>query len=127
MPFCPTCRFEYLPGETTCPDCHVPLVAELPRTEPRSEADLEPVLLGVVVGALHAGLLQGELRAQGIPSRAQDGWSYDPLLGAVGAPPPALAGGEGGYVAVFVNRVDLDRAKTVYHDFEETDGVEGEE
>lgn len=68
MPFCPKCRFEYLPGETTCPDCYVPLVAELPPAGPRTEADLEPVLLRVVVGALHAGLLQSELRSQGIPS-----------------------------------------------------------
>ncbi len=33
--FCPKCRSEYREGFTTCSDCNVPLVAELPEeTEP---------------------------------------------------------------------------------------------
>ncbi len=28
--FCPECRIEYLEGAFMCPDCRVPLVAELP-------------------------------------------------------------------------------------------------
>ena len=34
--FCPQCRSEYREGFTTCSDCNVPLVSELP---PQSEAD----------------------------------------------------------------------------------------
>jgi hypothetical protein len=29
MPFCPTCRYEYVEGIKTCPDCYVELVPEL--------------------------------------------------------------------------------------------------
>jgi len=42
--FCPKCRYEYKPGVTTCPDCEVPLVPELPaETEPEF-AELVTVL-----------------------------------------------------------------------------------
>ena len=34
--FCPQCRSQYREGFTTCSDCNVPLVSELP---PQSEAD----------------------------------------------------------------------------------------
>jgi hypothetical protein len=30
MPFCPKCRYEYLPTVSHCPDCEVRLVSELP-------------------------------------------------------------------------------------------------
>ena len=30
MPFCPKCRYEYLPTVSECPDCEVKLVAVLP-------------------------------------------------------------------------------------------------
>lgn len=33
MPFCPQCRFEYEPNVAVCPECGVPLVAELPPEE----------------------------------------------------------------------------------------------
>ena len=129
MPFCPHCRFEFLPEVTRCPECGAALVPELPPAEARemTEADLEPALLCVVAGGFHARLLQTELAAQGIHSRVQPGWSLDPLLGAVGAPPPPLGSGESGLVAIFVNRMDLARARTVYHDFEEVDQVDDAE
>ncbi len=121
MPFCANCRFEYLPHVTRCPECGAELVAELPplASRPRTEEDFEPELLCVVGGSIHAGLLRTELAARGIPSRLQGGWSDDPLLGAVGAVPPPLGSAEGGLVAVFVNRADLERAKIIYHDLEE--------
>ncbi|MEN6582357.1 MAG: hypothetical protein ABFD54_07890 [Armatimonadota bacterium] len=38
MPYCPECRYEYRPGFTTCPDCNVELVDELPE-EQHSESE----------------------------------------------------------------------------------------
>jgi len=29
MPFCPKCKYEYVPGITTCPDCDLKLVEKL--------------------------------------------------------------------------------------------------
>ena len=129
MPYCPKCRFEYLPEVTSCPDCGAALVEVLPPEAPhapRTEEELEEVLLGVVGGNIHARLLQQELAAQGIASRAQGGWSDDELLGTVEAPPPPLGGSEGGSTAVFVYRHDLDRARIVMADFE-TVGIERED
>ena len=46
--FCPNCRAEYREGFTTCADCDVPLVAELP-PEPVAESpqyiEFEEILL----------------------------------------------------------------------------------
>jgi len=118
MPFCPKCRFEYLPEITHCPTCNAALVPERPPTETHSEEDFAQVLLCVLAGNLHARLLQTELAAQGIPYRLQTGWSYDPLLWALPAPPPPLGSAEAGLVAIHANHVDEARARIVYHDLE---------
>jgi hypothetical protein len=128
MPYCPKCRFEYLPEVKTCPECGAALVAVLAPEAPhppRTEEEMEEALLGVVGGSIHAQLLQQELAAQGIASRAQPGWSDDELLGTVEAPPPPFGGSEGGSVAVFVYQHDLARAKIVMDDFERV-GIETE-
>jgi hypothetical protein len=40
MPFCPSCRYEYIAEVTVCPDCGRPLVAILPEIDAGSgEAD----------------------------------------------------------------------------------------
>lgn len=39
MSFCPSCKYEYIPGITTCPDCDVELVEKLPEEEPKQETD----------------------------------------------------------------------------------------
>jgi len=127
MPFCPKCRFEYVAEVKRCPTCGAELVEARPEARELSEVELEQVLLCTVEGKIHAELLRAELEAQGIPARLQTGWSYDPLLGAVGAPPPPLGSTEGGLVAIFVHRADEERARVVYHDLEEVAAVEGEE
>jgi hypothetical protein len=38
MPFCPKCRYEYLPTVSECPDCEVKLVAILPLEPEKPEA-----------------------------------------------------------------------------------------
>lgn len=57
MPYCPKCRYEYRAGFSTCPDCDVKLVEELPKPSFR-DAEL------VVVAAypFDAGAQQAKLR-----------------------------------------------------------------
>ncbi|MCX6343605.1 MAG: hypothetical protein NT018_00860 [Armatimonadetes bacterium] len=46
MPFCPSCKYEYLPGIAKCPDCHMDLVDELaaaPQPQQTEWADLVTV------------------------------------------------------------------------------------
>ena len=43
MPFCPNCRYEYLPTVSECPDCEVRLVAELP-LEPEEEEQPDEIV-----------------------------------------------------------------------------------
>lgn len=43
MPFCPTCRQEYVDGVLTCSDCGVALVPVLPPPPPASGPDVEQV------------------------------------------------------------------------------------
>lgn len=42
MPFCPECRDEFEDWVKTCPDCKVPLVAELPPKLPRTPKPPRP-------------------------------------------------------------------------------------
>jgi Putative prokaryotic signal transducing protein len=59
--YCPKCRSEFLPSATTCPDCNLPLVAELP-PEPSHQAQevrcvletSDPDVLMVVASVLRA-------------------------------------------------------------------------
>ena len=81
----------------------------------------EEVRLCLVIGAIHARLLQEVLASQGIVSRAQSGVSFDTLLGTSHVLPPPLGGTESAPVAIWVFRSDFDRAYQVYQDFEEQD------
>ena len=42
VPFCPSCKYEYVPGITKCPDCRVDLVDELaaaPSPQPQQQSE----------------------------------------------------------------------------------------
>ena len=43
MPFCPKCRYEYLPTVSECPDCEVKLVAQLPLEPEEPDEPLEAI------------------------------------------------------------------------------------
>ncbi|MFC1591355.1 hypothetical protein ACFL43_02405 [Thermodesulfobacteriota bacterium] len=67
--FCPQCRAEYRQGFSSCADCNVALVHELPPEPETQYVDLAPVLSTHEQGdiALVKSILQGE----GIPFVAQ--------------------------------------------------------
>ncbi len=121
MPWCPKCRFEYVPQLHACPECKVKLVAELPE-EPAAEEPaygegkgFEPILLCTVLGEIHSELVGNALAEAGIPSRKQE--RTDPPVGVVyGVAAPMAASYE-----VWVNQRDLERAREVYQAFEGPD------
>jgi hypothetical protein len=124
MPFCPSCRCEYIEGIARCPDCDVALVERLPEEQVTAPVlagvDLEEVELCVILGEIHAQLLQDRLREAGIPSRLQPA---GPILDAVfvnALYPPNVVGGQLAAARIMVNRRDLDRARQLYEDFELT-------
>jgi len=118
MPFCPKCRFEYIAGTTTCPDCGLALVESLPESATPGPGDFTQVELCLVRGEIHAKLIQSALASQGIPSRLDNPWPFRDPLGATALPFPFGGGFDAG-TRVMVNRSDLDRARAVYRDFEE--------
>ena len=70
MPFCPHCRYEYLPEITTCPECEAALVEELP---PRQDIapDVEWVPLRPLPGMIYAKMVAEVLDQHDIPNYIQ--------------------------------------------------------
>jgi hypothetical protein len=117
MPFCPSCRFEYAPDATRCPDCGDELVDSLPEAPKAEGPGYVQIELCVVRGEIHAKLLRDALASQGIPSRAESHW---PFAGpySVLEPPAPIGGGFDAPFRIMVNQRDLDRARVVYEDIE---------
>ncbi|MFH0947172.1 MAG: hypothetical protein V2A76_18445 [Planctomycetota bacterium] len=66
MPYCPDCRQEYESFATSCPDCNVPLVAELEAVASSKDPSLALAIL-LASNAGVAGLMREDLRQVGIP------------------------------------------------------------
>jgi len=69
MPFCPSCRYEYVAGVATCPDCNQPLVDVLPEAtaDPGSpEKEREWKLLYYATSRPAAEFLKETLLASGV-------------------------------------------------------------
>lgn len=60
MPFCPKCKYEYVEGTVSCPDCGEPLIAELP-----GEEEFANVFSGA--DPIETQIIKGVLEASGIP------------------------------------------------------------
>jgi hypothetical protein len=63
--YCPNCRSQYRPGVTSCNDCDVALVAELPPEEEPEFVDLVEVLS--IADAGQISLIKSILEAEEIP------------------------------------------------------------
>lgn len=64
MPYCPNCKYEYVDGVESCPDCKVELVSEPP---PDEIEDMTPIY--VAEDPTEAAILRGILEEAGIPVR----------------------------------------------------------
>ncbi len=68
MPFCPQCKYEYVDGVQECPDCRIPLVAELPEEDKEKLTEEEYVGLHPLPSQLYAEMVQEALEKEGIQS-----------------------------------------------------------
>ena len=71
MPFCPSCKYEYEPGVTRCPDCGKKLIAKLPKRETVKEKAVKLVLLRSLPSRLYAEMVKEYLEKEGIYSIIQ--------------------------------------------------------
>jgi predicted amidophosphoribosyltransferase len=67
MPFCPSCRAEYIEGVDTCEECGIPLVESLPSVQKRAPV---PKLVDVwhTQGEMQAQMIKSLLESDGIDS-----------------------------------------------------------
>lgn len=106
MPFCPNCRFEYLPGIKTCPDCGEDLVDELP--DMRSELeDIKWVALEPLPGVVYAKMVAEVLDQRQIPNYIQS------LFGSGGLGMITGAGFAGSSARIYVPEDRLEEATEI--------------
>jgi hypothetical protein len=81
MPYCPTCRLEYLPHVRRCPDCDQPLVDHLPpppQPPPAPPSDAGLVHLCTVPDPTEAEIVKAALAEASIPALIR---RHGPLTG----------------------------------------------
>jgi hypothetical protein len=89
MPFCPKCRYEYLPGVNTCPDCNEKLVASLPEPEADDADRGEPeykdwVQLARLTSYEYTRMIQEVFTERGIPIVIHSGTGHFGQTGQMG-------------------------------------------
>lgn len=102
MPFCPECQSEYKPEVSTCTDCGVALVAELPAegTLDNEASDLVP--LRNFANAAEASMVLGLLEENGIRAF---------LSGGDFTVAPSAFGGD---IVLMVDERDIERATALH-------------
>jgi len=73
MPFCPKCRFEYLPTVTACPDCGEPLVETLPPQDEEEPTNEPLVAVYEAPDEIMSVMVRDLLEDAGIPVVMQSG------------------------------------------------------
>jgi len=106
MPFCPKCRYEYLPSVKNCPECGEPLVAELPVE--RQDAPIDDPLVAVYEAPdeVMSIMVRDLLEDAHIPVAVQSGLS--PL--AFDSVPLNMHSGYHSRLLVFESQADAARA-----------------
>lgn len=106
MPFCPKCHYEYKDDVQTCPDCNLPLVANLDAVDREADdpdADRKWVALAKLTSQQHAEMLIEALRAKDIPAVLESDSGFFGMTGQMG-PSSFQPVGDG-----FVIHVDVDK------------------
>jgi hypothetical protein len=106
MPFCPECEAEYESGVSTCSDCGVALVDELPLVDVVPDVDHgEPVPLRNFSNAAEASMVANLLSENGIRAFVSGGeFTVAPS-------------GFSDEIVLMVDERDLDRATALYEAF----------
>ena len=113
--FCPSCRAEYQPEITVCPDCEVELVEEAPPPEPPSDTALVRVFETADVALLP--VIKSVLQSAEIPFITQGDEALGVLpVGRVGAG-GISAGGHGLVATILVARERRDEARNLLDQF----------
>jgi hypothetical protein len=109
MPFCPNCRYEYLPEVTKCPDCGADLVGELPDLQAEYQ-DVKWVALTPLSGVVYAKMVAEVLDQRNIPNYIQS------LFGSGGLGQVMTAGVVGAPVKIYVPEEHQDEAQHIQDD-----------
>ena len=91
MPYCPTCKAEYIDGMSRCDDCEKDLVDELPETEDGTRVvdnDTVFVALRSYATVMHAEMVAEVLKNAGIPTmiRSNEMFGAGTGMGMLSAP-----------------------------------------
>lgn len=120
--YCPSCRGEYRPELSECPECGVELVAELPDADSEAEADLVRVFETADVSLLP--VVKSVLRSAEIPFFTQGDEALGVLpVGRVGAG-GISAGGHGLVATILVDREHHDEARALLDQFTDAEADE---
>jgi len=109
MPFCPKCRYEYLPEISVCPDCASDLVAELPEIAELG-LDIEWVKMKPLPGIIYAKMVTDVLNQRHIPNYVQS------LFGSGGL--GVVSGGDfpGSDARIWVPQTYLEEAQRIQNE-----------
>ena len=103
MPFCPSCKYEYVAGVQQCADCGETLMDQLPEEDQDEEFEL--VKLHSFPGELYANMVGEALEHEGIPylvkKEALESWMV--IQGNT----------EGTEVTLYVNQKDFEDAEVI--------------
>lgn len=80
MPYCPECKYEYVSGTKTCPDCDEALVEQLPDGGGQGVIDEEFVPVFVAADNEEAQVVMNLLSDSGIPVISQTDAGIWPTL-----------------------------------------------